>query len=49
MRKRKWKPRLSRRRVLVTQRRFADDDPPFDERELEFYASGDEKIKPPGD
>jgi len=48
MRKRRPKPRAPIRRFIVgTPRNMEGDDPLFDERELEYYGGGDEKMKPP--
>jgi hypothetical protein len=47
MRKRKPMPRVVVHRVVAKRRRlFGDDDPLFDERELEFSACGDDEMKP---
>jgi len=47
MRKRRQKPRVLRRRVVVKRCGLADeDDPLFEERELEICGAGDEKMTP---
>jgi hypothetical protein len=43
----KPRPRVAIRRVATNHRYlFGDDDPLFDERELEFCACADDKVKP---
>jgi hypothetical protein len=45
MRRRRQKPR-ARARLLVRQRALiGDDDPLFDDRELEFAGGGEDKVK----
>jgi len=48
MRKYRQRSRVSARRVVVKQYALiGDDDPLFDERDLEYSGAGDEKVKPP--
>jgi hypothetical protein len=48
MRKRRQKRRgFGRRLIAIRRGLFEEDDPLFDEREMEFFAAEDERVIPP--